>query len=136
MFNERNKIMFNATLVGNVGGDVETREVKFEREGEEVTATVASFSLAINDPFNREAEPVWVRINAWNGLAEIVSKFVQKGDQLTVFADKMRPNAWTDNEGNARCGIDVRAAQLKLDPRRAGQGSSPSSDINPDDAPF
>ncbi len=128
--------MFLATLVGNVGGEVETREITYVRDGEEQSATVSSLSLAINDPLKREADPVWVRVNCWNGLSKIAAQYVEKGDQLTVFADKIRPNAWTDNEGEARCGIDVRATQLKLDPRRAGQGQSGDDGVDENDIPF
>lgn len=74
--------MYNrATLVGNVGKDPDVRDV-----GDTV---VAKLSLATSEKFkNRDGERIeettWHNVVFWRKLAEIVEKYVKKGDRILV----------------------------------------------------
>jgi single-strand DNA-binding protein len=69
-------------LVGNLGKDPEVRTL-------ESGAKVASFSLATSETYkNKSGEKVehteWHNIVMWRGLADIVEKYVKKGDMIYV----------------------------------------------------
>ena len=68
-------------LLGNVGKDPEVKEVG--------SNSVAKFSLATNETYtNKNGEKVknteWHNIVFWGKVAEIIGKYVKKGDMLYV----------------------------------------------------
>lgn len=71
-----------AILIGNVGKDPELRTTTSG-------ASVVSFSLATSRKWtdkngNKTEETQWHNIVAWNKLAEIIQKYVQKGTKLYI----------------------------------------------------
>ena len=93
------------TLIGHAGGNPETRELAGGGE-------LARFSLATNERFldrstGEERERTeWHRIVAFKGLAELVRKYVRKGDPLYV-RGKIRTNEFSDNEGVKRQSTEI-----------------------------
>ena len=88
-----------ATLIGHVGGNPEVRELP---SGD----TLARFSLATNERFRdssgeEQERTEWHRIVAFKGLADVVGKYVRKGDPLYV-RGTIRTNEFTDSEGAKR----------------------------------
>lgn len=65
--------MNNVNLIGRVGHEVELKNTQSGK-------SVCSFNLAVKtrDKTN------WIKIVFWNNLAEIVAKYVKKGDQLGI----------------------------------------------------
>lgn len=112
------------TLVGNVG---EVPRVS-ERDGE---AFVANFPLATNEYYkNREGEEVtkteWHRIVVWNKAADIVKKYVNKGDALYV-EGKISTSSWDDKEGNRHYSTEIICDNfLFLSPRNTGEQQAPA----------
>jgi len=97
----------NIQVTGYVGSEPQIKEVGEQR--------VASFSLAVNRKTrNGTAQTLWVRVNAWNGLSEVVTKFVRKGSLLQISTSWMRPSAWIDQNGTARVSLDLDANRLIL----------------------
>lgn len=77
-----NSMKNRVTLIGNLGQDP---ELKTTEGGKKVT----HFTLATNDGFKnadgqKVTETTWHNCIAWNGLAETVSKFVKKGQEVAV----------------------------------------------------
>ena len=74
--------------LGNVGRDPESRKIN--------ETTVTKFSLATNKTFMKGTEKVtetqWHNIVMWGRLAEIASKYVQKGNQLLVEGEVQHRN--------------------------------------------
>jgi single-strand DNA-binding protein len=69
-------------LIGNLGQDPEIKTLESGKK-------VAHFTLATNDGFKntdgqKVEETTWHNIVAWNGLAEIASKFLKKGREVAV----------------------------------------------------
>ena len=62
-------------LVGNVGQDPEIRHLDNGKK-------VAKFSLATSEKYNNETHTTWHNIVIWDKLAEIVEKYVKKGQLL------------------------------------------------------
>lgn len=77
-----NSMKNRVTLIGNLGQDP---EIKTTENGKKV----AHFSIATNDGFkNAEGQKVtettWHNCVAWNGLADTVSRFLKKGQEVAL----------------------------------------------------
>ena len=98
--------MNRAMLIGNVGQDPDIRTTQSG-------AKIAAFSLATNESWTdkRSGERVerteWHRIVVFNEpLAELVEKFVGKGDKLYV-EGTLRTREWEDSEGVQRYTTEI-----------------------------
>jgi single-strand DNA-binding protein len=86
--------MNNITLIGNIGRDIETRQVG--------SNTVAKFSLATSRSYtNKQGEKVtdtsWHEIEAWGKQAEVIAKYCQKGHKLAVIGE-LRYDKYTNKD--------------------------------------
>ncbi|PID91185.1 MAG: single-stranded DNA-binding protein [Bacteroidetes bacterium] len=103
------------TLVGHVGDDPRVTE----KEGE---AFVANFPLATNAFYrNKEGEEIsnteWHRIVVWNKAADIVRRYVKKGDPLYI-EGRISTSSWDDKEGNKQYSTEIICESfLFLSPR-------------------
>jgi single-strand DNA-binding protein len=94
-------------VTGFVGSDPQVRDVGEQR--------VASFSVAVSRKNrNGEKQTLWVRVNAWNKLAEIAGQYVRKGSLVQVTAEWLRPSAWMDQSGTPQPSLDIDANRLVL----------------------
>ena len=69
--------MNKAILIGNVGKEPELRKTQSG-------ISVANFSLATSKKVKGEDKTEWHRIVAWDKLAEIIEKYVKKGDKIMI----------------------------------------------------
>ena len=109
-------------LVGNLGGDPETR---FMSNGDAVT----NFSLATTDRWkdkntgeNKEATE-WHRIVIYGKLAEIAGQYLKKGSQIYI-EGKLRTRKWQDKTGQDRYTTEINADQMQMLGRREGIGET------------
>ncbi|MBN2166347.1 MAG: single-stranded DNA-binding protein [Marinilabiliaceae bacterium] len=123
-------------LVGNVGRDPEVRYL-------DNNVAVANFPLATTERgfTSRDGQQVpdrteWHNIVAWRGLAQIVEKYVKKGNPLFI-EGKIRTRTYEDKDGIKRYTTDILADNIELLGRKSdnsGTGeytaSSPSQYIN------
>lgn len=91
-------------LVGNLGKDPEVRSL-------ENGTKVASFPLATSESYTdkngeKQTKTEWHNIVVWRGLADVVDKYVKKGNQIYV-EGKLRTRSWEDKEGNKRYTTEV-----------------------------
>lgn len=92
-------------ITGFVGSDVVLKEVGEQR--------VASFSLAVNRKTSTgKQQTLWVRVNAWNGLAEVAVKYIRKSSLIQCEAAWLRPSAWMN--GEPRVSLDLDANRITL----------------------
>ncbi len=98
--------MNRAMLIGNVGQDPDIRTTQSGSK-------LAAFSLATNESWTdkRSGERVerteWHRIVVFNeSLAELVEKFVTKGDKLYL-EGTLRTREWEDSEGVRRYTTEI-----------------------------
>ena len=107
-------------LVGHVGKDPEIRYL-------EGGVAVARLRLATTESYkNKSGERVeqteWHSVTAWRQLAEIIEKYVKKG-QLLYIEGKLRTRTVGD-ENNKKYFTEIVADQMTmLGPRREGQGN-------------
>ena len=113
------------TLIGNLGNDPEVRSTSGGNR-------MATFSLATSRTWNstsgeRQEKTEWHRCVAWNSkfstLADVVEKYVHKGDKLYV-EGRIEYRQWTDKEGQTRYSTEINVRELiMLGSPRGGGGS-------------
>jgi single-strand DNA-binding protein len=113
-----------AILIGNVGSDPEIRTTPGG-------ARVAQFSLATSRSWNdqsgnRQEKTEWHRCVVWNsargsGLADVVEKYVKKGEKLYVEGE-IEYRQWQDKDGQTRYTTEIKVRDLMLLGGRAGGG--------------
>lgn len=110
-----NKVM----LIGNVGKEPEVRYI-------DAGVATATLSLATTTPgytlpsgtqVPERAE--WHRVLLWRRLAEIVERYVHKGDKLYI-EGSLRTRSYTDKLGKTRSVTEIWAEKMEmLTPRHA-----------------
>jgi single-strand DNA-binding protein len=132
-------------LVGNVGKDPDIRHL-------DSGVSVASFPLATSETYrNKENEKVtnteWHNIVVWRGLAEVVEKYVKKGDPLYI-EGKIRSRSYDDKDGNKKYITEIIADNMQMlgskqsnDNDSSSEEKQPETDIETtpqeeDDLPF
>ena len=110
----RNKVI----LVGNLG---QTPEMKTLESGKKVV----HFTLATKDDYKNSdgqkvKETTWHNIVAWNGVAEIASKFLKKGNEVLV-EGRIVYRTYEDKTGATKNVTDIVLNDLLL--LRSGKGN-------------
>lgn len=98
-------------LVGNLGQDPEIRTL-------ETGNKVVNFTLATKDNYkNSEGQKInettWHNIVAWNGLAEIASRYLKKGNEVFV-EGRIVYRTYEDKKGTTRYVTDIVLNDLLL----------------------
>lgn len=113
-------------FIGRLGRDIELRKTS---EG----VSVINFSLA--DTVKREGkepETTWLDFEAWRSAAEVIAKFVKKGDMLYV-AGETRNKRYMDKDGGIRINHVVVVKEFMLLPnaRKTEEPVEPSYENEP-----
>lgn len=129
-----------AILVGNVGGDP---DIKHTADGR----CIANFSLATSESWTdknsgqKQEHTEWHRCKAFGRLAEIIEKYVKKGDQLYI-EGKIKTRSWEDKDGNKKYTTEVEARDMQMlgsasgeAPARAAAPARRPAEPNPFDDP-
>lgn len=115
------------TLIGNLGNDPEVRSTTGGNR-------VATFSLATSRTWNdasgaKQEKTEWHRCVVWNTkgsqLADIVEKYVKKGDKLYV-EGRIEYRQWQDKEGQTRYSTEINVRELIM----LGGGRGASADFD------
>lgn len=104
---------------------------------------VTSFTLAVNDSFNKD-KVNFIDIVAWRNTAEFVERYFHKG-QLVAVEGSIQTRTYTDKNGNNRKAFEVVASSVYF--AESKRDSTPSNvpdagdfeevtDISDDDLPF
>ncbi|HEY0972757.1 MAG TPA: single-stranded DNA-binding protein [Gemmatimonadales bacterium] len=114
------------TLIGNVGADPEVRSTSGGNR-------VATFSLATSRTWtgpagDRQEKTEWHRCVVWNAknssLADIVERYVKKGDKLYV-EGRIEYRQWQDQNNQTRYSTEINVRELiMLGGGRPGGGDS------------
>jgi len=115
-------------LVGHLGKDPEVRHL-------DGGVTVASFPLATSETYNKDGKRVeqteWHNIVLWRGLAEVASKYLQKG-KLVYIEGKLRTRSFEDKEKVKKYVTEIVAENFTMLGRKSDfeQGHSVSQPQN------
>lgn len=98
------------TLLGRVGKEPDVRSLDNGKK-------VATFSLATSERYTVNGEKKetteWHNIVAWDPLAGIIEKYVNKGDMLYI-EGKITNRSYNDKDGNNRYITEIIARELKM----------------------
>lgn len=98
-----------AILVGHLGSDPEIREV-----GDKLVVNV---SLATSETFTKNGEKQksteWHRLVFWSPLAEIVDKYLGKGDLIYV-EGKISTRQYEAKDGGTKSVTEIRVFQMQM----------------------
>lgn len=113
-------------LVGHLGKDPEVRHL-------EGGVTVASFPLATSESFNKDGKKIeqteWHNIVMWRGLADIASKYLQKG-KLVYIEGKLRTRSFEDKEGHKKYTTEVVAENFTMLGRKSDFENGNTAETN------
>lgn len=115
-------------LVGNLGGDPETR---YTASGSAITNITLATTDSWRDKQSGETQErtEWHRIVFFNRLAEIAGEYLRKGRQVYI-EGSLRTRKWQDQNGQDRWTTEIVANEMQMLGNRgddAGSGSSQSS---------
>ncbi|MHB0949275.1 MAG: single-stranded DNA-binding protein [Gemmatimonadaceae bacterium] len=111
------------TLIGNLGNDPEVRSTTGGNR-------VATFSLATSRSWNdasgsKQEKTEWHRCVVWNTktsqLADIVERYVHKGDKLYV-EGRIEYRQWQDKDGQTRYSTEINVRELIMLSGKQGGG--------------
>lgn len=100
--------MNKVILIGRLTKDVELRYTQTNN------TAVASFSLAVNRKFvkpGEERQADFFNIIAWNKLAENISKYLFKGNQVAI-SGRLETRSWDDSNGQKHYVTEVIAEEI------------------------
>ena len=132
------KDLNDCKFIGRTGKDI---ELKYLPAGD----PVINFSIAVNDDYkdkqgNLVKQAEWVNLVAFGKPAEIISKYMNKGDQIFV-STKQKTRKYQDSSGQDRYITEHRIMDFQFlggrgeaaEPTGSGQSSSHSATDFPDD---
>ncbi|RZK35607.1 MAG: single-stranded DNA-binding protein [Pedobacter sp.] len=112
-------------LVGHLGKDPEVRHL-------DGGVTVASFPLATSETYNKDGKRVeqteWHNIVLWRGLAEVASKYLQKG-KLVYIEGKLRTRSFEDKEKVKKYVTEIVAENFTMLGRKSDFEQSPAVSV-------
>ena len=100
--------MNKVILIGRLTKDVELRYTQTNN------TAVASFSLAVNRKFvkpGEERQADFFNVIAWNKLAENISKYLFKGNQVAI-SGRLETRSWDDPNGQKHYVTEVIAEEI------------------------
>ena len=108
-----NKVM----LIGNVGQDPEVRYVEQGVAVARLRLATTERGYTLQNGTQVPDHTDWHNVILWRRLAEIVEKYVHKGDKLYI-EGRIRTRQWTDQTGNKRYQTEIEADTIQLLGRR------------------
>jgi len=104
-----NSLRNSVKLIGNLGSDPEVKTLEGGNK-------MAKFSLATNDGYRNSngdwvKDTQWHQVVAWGKTAEIVEKFLSKGNEI-VLEGKLTSRVYDDKEGVRRYITEVTCHEL------------------------
>ena len=106
-----NALVNRVQLIGSLGQDPEIRKLDNGK-------SLAKISMATNETYrNAQGEKVtdttWHNVVAWGKTADILEKYVRKGDKIGI-EGKLTTRNWEDKEGHKHYITEVVANEVLL----------------------
>jgi len=106
-----NQLRNRVQLIGNLGADPEEREFDGGKK-------MARFSMATNDSYrNGDGELIketqWHNIIAWGKTAEIVVKYLKKGQEVCL-SGKLNSRKYDDEEGRTHYTTEIVVQEIMM----------------------
>ena len=130
--------MNNVNIIGRITKDVEVRKTSTNK-------SVSSFSIAVDNLATKDGEKTtsFFNCNAWNNVAETLSKYTRKGNRIAISGSLIQRNYENKNgEKNSVVEINVNSITLienkkeNASVNRENKSVENDNKINDDDLPF
>ena len=122
-------------LLGNIGKDPEVRETKAGNVANMVIATSERYT---DKSGQKQEKTEWHNLVVFGKLADVVAKYVKKGDKLYV-EGSITTRKWEDKEGNTRYNTEIKVRDLTMlggGEKKAQPALASVDDGDSDDLPF
>lgn len=123
--------MFQASIIGNLGGDPEQRYLPSGQ------ATLR-FNVAVNQRVKADGEwqdkTEWVRVTVFGNRAETLANYLKKGTRVYVHG-RLEARPWTSQQGELRDGLEVVADTVEFMSSRQQDDNGEASNWKPIQAP-
>lgn len=106
-----NALRNRVQLIGNAGKDPEIKT--FDGGKKLASLTIATNESYTNDKGEKITDTQWHSIVAWGKTAEIIEKYVEKGDQIAV-EGKLTHRSYDDKNGEKRYVTEVVVSDILL----------------------
>ena len=130
--------MNNVNIIGRLTKDVEVRKTSTNK-------SVSSFSIAVDNLATKDGEKTtsFFNCNAWNNVAETLSKYTRKGDRIAISGSLIQRN-YDNKNGEKISVVEINVNSITLIENKKENASSQSENkavkndnkINDDDLPF
>lgn len=113
-------------LVGNLGGDPETR---YSSSG----SAICNITIATSDSWRdkqsgeQQERTEWHRVVMFNKLGEIAGQYLRKGSQVYI-EGRLQTRKWQDKSGQDRYTTEIVANEMQM---LGGRGGESSAGFNP-----
>ena len=116
--------MNKITLIGRLGQEPELKTLESGKK-------LCSFSLATSKKYKEEQITQWHNIIFWEKQAEIIAKYVEKGDMLVVIGE-VNYRKYTNKEGNEIHRTEIFGEYFEFLPKVSKPDQSNEPDLNTD----
>ena len=130
--------MNNVNIIGRITKDVEVRKTSTNK-------SVSSFSIAVDNLATKDGEKTtsFFNCNAWNNVAETLSKYTRKGDRIAISGSLIQRN-YENKNGEKISVVEINVNSITLIENKKENASVNSENksvendnkINDDDLPF
>lgn len=128
--------MNNVNIIGRLTKDVEVRKTSTNK-------SVSSFSIAVDNLATKDGEKTtsFFNCNAWNSVAETLSKYTRKGDRIAISGSLIQRN-YDNKNGEKISVVEINVNSITLIENKKENTSTQSenkaveNNINDDDLPF
>lgn len=104
-------------IAGHLGADP---EVRFTAGGQKVT----TLRVACR---SRKDDTIWYKVTIWGDQFDRIMTYFKKGSSIIVSGELMKPEIFTDREGNPQISLQVVAHHLAFSPFGKGKSQDGSS---------
>ena len=109
------KITYEVTTLLNqifiMGRLARDPEVRHTQSGVTVCSLTLAVDRDIKDKQTGERKTDWIPVTAWRGTADLISRYLHKGDSIVVVG-RLEIQEWTDKQGNKRTTPNVSAENV------------------------
>lgn len=125
-------------ILGRLGKDP---EIRYTSEGKPIASfSVATSTYGKDSSGNKTEFTEWHRISAFSKAAEVVDKYVKKGDLIHI-EGSLRTKKWVDSNGQEKYATDIVVGRLNLLGSKQGGSEPPPPAVDSgssieDDMPF
>ena len=114
-------------LIGNVGQDPEIRYVDQGVAVARIRLATTERGYTLPNGTQVPDHTDWHNVILWRKLAEIVEKYVHKGDKLYI-EGRIRSSTYDDKQGKRRCMTEIWADNLELLSPRSSSAAPSETD--------